>query len=210
VREGAVGYAQLAYIGDAASQSGGGNQVDVAPYTLQLHGAAGITVHTQIGTTPVVSTNGHTVNMTLSGTTYVVTNQKDIQGYTLDVVVPQNMNLDLQVQNGGIEVDDIAGQMTLTVGQGNITLNNDEFAGTSQLQVTNGGISSQYGALAGDSTTFSVGQGYITVSHFPSMLAFQLNSTPKITAPGCSDAEPSDLNPALLNLTASTISMSCS
>jgi hypothetical protein len=184
----------------AASQSGGG-------FTLQLHGAAGMHVHAQSGATPVVSTNGSSVNLTLSGTTYAVTNQNDINNQWLDVTVPQYMNLDLQVQNGYIEVDGLIAQMTISVGNGNIALNNVEFIRTSHLQVANGGIAWNYGALAGNNTTFNVGNGgYINVSHLPQLMAFQLNSTPPVTATGCSTVPSST---AVLNLTAGTISVSC-
>jgi len=183
----------------AASQSGG--------LTLQLHGAAGMHVHAQSGTTPVVSTNGRTVNLTLSGTTYAVTNQNDINNQWLEVTVPQKMKLDLQVPNGYIEVDGLIAQMTIAVGNGNIALNNVEFTGTSHLQVANGGIAWNYGALDISNTTFNVGNGgYINVSHLPQLMTFQLNSTPPVTATGCSTVPSST---AVLNLTAGTISVSC-
>src|SRR5438034_9160233 len=67
-------------------------------YTLKLHDAAGMAVHAENGITkPKVYTNGHSVNVTLAGKTYVV-NPSDIKNYWLEVTIPREINLDLKVQ----------------------------------------------------------------------------------------------------------------
>lgn len=132
-------------VASAASQINAKSQVSQRPhvpiYKIKLHGAAGISVHgdSSVGT-PVVRTNGQTVplNTSVSEGAYVVVNQNDIQNYSLDVTVPKNFNLDLQVPNGTIQIDGVRGSVTLATENGTIIIKNSTLTGNSKISTKNG------------------------------------------------------------------------
>ena len=156
-----------------------------------------------------VTSNGQSVQTQEDPTTHVITlvDPTTVCNTDIQVLLIQPVDLILSEGSGNIDVAGVTGQMTLTIGSGRINLQAVTLAGTSQLQVTGGGgITMKSGSLASNSTnTLSVAQGDIE-AQLPANLNFQLNSTPSTTATGCSVQ---NTGPAL-NLTASTINVSCS
>jgi hypothetical protein len=116
----------------------------VADKTLKLAGASNFRIiYAANVTAPTVSSNsnGKTVSIVLQGSTYVISSPNDITNSQLEVKVPKNINLDLSISTGTIQVEGVVGQMALVIsGNGNIFVKDSTLAGNSKLVTVNGSL----------------------------------------------------------------------